>query len=333
MRAEIADETVLVAVITYNSADDLPALLGSLRAAMDGVPRWRLVVADNGSTDGTVELVRQLAPAAQVVSNGANLGYAAGVNDCLELAREGEAVLVLNADVYLTPRSVATLLAALTDPAVGLAIPLVRRPNGEREATLRRRPTALRLWGEALLGRLAGRIASLGERIPTAAAEEPDWANGAVLLIPSKVVSRIGWWREDLFLYSEEVDYCRRITDAGWRIRQVPGAVVYHRGGESTTSPALWAQLVTNRVVHLATWDGRGVARLGWLALVVGQLLRVPLGRPTHRRALGALIRGRALLLRGEPSHPAVPYGPPLRARAEGAAEPAADPVSGRVRT
>ncbi|ASO22914.1 GT2 family glycosyltransferase [Actinoalloteichus hoggarensis] len=313
MRAELADGTVLVAVVTYNSERDLPALLGSLPAAMDGLRGWRLIVADNGSTDDTVGLVGRLAPYAQVVTNEANLGYAAGVNTCLALAREGEAVLVLNADVYLTPRAVPALLAACADPAVGMAVPLVRRPNGVREATLRRRPTALRQWGEALLGGVAGRIPALGERITPGAVIEADWANGAALLMPSRVVSRIGWWREDLFLYSEEVDYCRRVTDAGWRIRQVPSAVVYHRGGASTTAPELWAQLVTNRVVHLARWEGRGAARLGWLALVVGSLLRLPLCRATHRRALGALLRGRSRLVRGLPSYPATGGRPPAR--------------------
>lgn len=294
---------VLLAVVTHNSAADLPEFLDALPAALHGVPDWRLVVADNASGDGGPELVAELAPKATVLHTGGNLGYAAGVNACLELAAPDEAVLVLNPDVRLESGAVRELLEVCADPAVGIAVPLVRRPDGQPEATLRRRPTALRVAAESLLGARAG---ALGEQLPPGPATgRIDWANGAALMLAPGVAQRIGPWRRELFLYSEETDYCRRVTDAGWRIRQAPRAHAVHRGGDYGVSPALWAQLVTNKVVHLATWESRAAAAAGWLALVLSQVLRLPLRRGTHRRALRELLAGRTRLLAGFPTNPA----------------------------
>ncbi|MCP2333267.1 MULTISPECIES: glycosyltransferase family 2 protein [Actinoalloteichus] len=323
---------VLVAVVTHQSAEDLPGLLESLPAAMRGVGRWRLVIADNHSTDGTLDVARRLAPYAHLLPLGANLGYASGVNACAALATPAEGLLVLNADVRLDPGSVLPLAAACQPDSgaviptssgpggrgrsgdrardearggVGVAAPAVRDGAGRPEPTMRRRPSPGRAWGEALLGGWAGRFPALGERIDPTGQEEPGWANGAVLFVPAHVRRRIGPWRADLFLYSEEVDYCRRVTDAGWRIARVPEATAVHLGGQVSSTPALWAQLVTNRVVHVARWDGRRAARLVWSALLVGQLVRIPLRRRVHRRALRELWAGRGRLLAGHPTHPA----------------------------
>ncbi|GAA3430786.1 glycosyltransferase family 2 protein [Kutzneria kofuensis] len=297
---------VMVAVVTYNSAADLPRLVASLPAGLEGVD-WRLVVADNGSSDDTVEVIRRVAPQATVVETGANLGYAAGVNACAELAEPDEALFVLNADVVLERGCVRALLRTCSSGAVGIAVPLVTRSDGVVEPTLRRRPTAARVLAETVLGAHAG---PLGERVAVPVpprAIDVDWANGAVLLIPADVRLRIGKWQEDLFLYSEEVDYCRRVVDAGWRVRQCPAARAVHRGGDVTTSPLLWAQLITNKVVHVARWEGRGAAELVWATLLLAQLVRLPLRRGIHRRALLELWRGRRVLLTGVPTNPAAP--------------------------
>ncbi|MBV9845213.1 MAG: glycosyltransferase family 2 protein [Kutzneria sp.] len=302
---------VLVAVVTHDSTNDLPALLASIEAGMSGVDQWRLVVADNASTDGSVDLVRELLPSATVVETGANLGYAAGINACACLAEPTEDLLVLNADVCLSPGCVLELVRACESGAIGVAVPVVFRGDGEPEPTLRRKPTVVRVLADALLGARAGR---LGEELAVSELRphgptDADWANGAVLFIPASVRTSIGPWREDLFLYSEEVDYCRRVVDAGWRVCQVPGATATHRGGDVTRSPALWAQLTTNKVVHMARWEGQRAAAMTWAILVAAQLLRLPLRRGTHRRALLELLRGRRKLVNGVPTNPAAPKG------------------------
>ena len=298
---------VLIAMITYNSANVLPTLISSLADGLSGVDQWRLIVADNASTDDSVQLVRELVPDATVLELGGNFGYAAGINACMALADVDENVLILNADVQLGNGCVRALLSACADGTIGIAVPIVFHCDGAPEATMRRRPTVTRAFAEALLGAKAGRY---GERLP-AVSDDPsmrcnaDWANGAVLFIPAMVRAEIGKWREDLFLYSEEVDYCRRVSEAGWTITQIPAAHAVHRGGDVVSSPTLWAQLITNKVVHVARWEGKRTAWLVWWALVLAQLLRLPLRRCIHRRALHELLAGRKTLLAGTPTNPA----------------------------
>ena len=115
-------EQVAICVVTYNSAAQLPGLIASLPDGASGVT-WRLVVADNASSDASVETVRRLAPEATLVQVGRNAGYAAGVNAALAAAGPYTAALVLNPDVRLKPGCLATLLRALREPRVGIAVP------------------------------------------------------------------------------------------------------------------------------------------------------------------------------------------------------------------
>jgi N-acetylglucosaminyl-diphospho-decaprenol L-rhamnosyltransferase len=300
---------VLVAVVTYNSATELPHLVASLPDGMSGVDDWRLVVADNASSDGSADLVGELAPSATVIQTGANLGYAAGINACMALAEPDEDLFVLNADVRLGRGCVRALVDACADGVTGVAAPVVQGLDGTVEASLRRRPTALRTVAESFAGVHAGRF---GEQLDVPSSKrslavDADWINGAVLFVPAAVRARIGPWQQDLFLYSEEVDYCRRVIDAGWRVRWIPTARATHRGGEATSSPALWAQLTTNKVVHLARWEGRRHAAVAWVGLLAAQAIRLPLRRGTHQRALVELWSGRRSLLAGIPTNPAAP--------------------------
>jgi len=304
---------VLLALILHNSAGVLPGLIASLPAGLAGVAAYRLVVADNASQDDGLALVCRLVPDARIVRMAGNLGYAAGINACTHEGTGDEALLVLNPDVRLGPGCVLAMLRACADDrAIGVAAPVVYDGDGNREGTLRRRPTALRSWGEALIGRRAARWSWLSELI---APEDPpgdrpaDWVNGAMMLVPPAVRAAIGPWREDLFLYGEEVDYCRRVIDAGWQVRQVADARATHLGGQSRSAPPLWAQLVANKVAHAARWEGPATARGTWTALVLGQLLRLPLRRGTHRAALRTLLVSRRELLRGRPVFPAAPAG------------------------
>ena len=117
------------------------------------------MVADNASTDGSLDLVRRRRPDARLIEVGRNLGYSAGINAAVAAAAPSDAVLILNPDVRLARGSVATLAAGLREPGVGIAAPRVTGPDGALDHSLRRDPTVLRALGEALLGgRLAGRL-------------------------------------------------------------------------------------------------------------------------------------------------------------------------------
>ncbi|MCZ7525053.1 MAG: glycosyltransferase family 2 protein [Acidimicrobiia bacterium] len=299
---------VSVALVTYHSERFLPDCLGALPAALEGVGSWRLVVADNDSRDGTVELARELAPGATVLPLGRNAGYATGIN-AVAAAVPSDAVLVLNPDTRLAPGSVRRLLDALAEPGTGIAVPRLREGDGSVARSLRREPTVLRALGEAVLGgERAGRFPALGEVVTHPARYEApglaDWAVGAVMLVSRRCLDAVGPWDESFFLYSEETDFCLRARAAGFRLRYVPSAEVVHLGGDSGVSPHLWTVLTTNRVRLFAKHHGVARTRGFWAAVVLNEALRAGRRRGTHRAALRALLPGPRRLVASPPATP-----------------------------
>ena len=132
----------------------IEACLRSLPAAFADAAEPSVVVVDNASTDGTVDVVARVAPDAHVVRRPANRGYAAAINAGVAAAPGGlgDALLILNPDIRLDAGSVGPLLAALGAPGVGIAVPMLVDEDGQLLRSLRRRPTVSRALAEALLG-------------------------------------------------------------------------------------------------------------------------------------------------------------------------------------
>ena len=291
MAGELLD--VVVVVVTFNSREVLPGLVATLPTGLDGLS-WQLVVVDNASSDGSAELARELAPDCLVVETGRNAGYAAGLNAGRAAAPPHRAVLLLNPDVRLDPGCVRTLSAAL-GAGVGIAVPRLRDSAGDLHLSLRREPTALRAWGDALLGaRRAGRWAALGELVSDPAAYDApttaDWAEGSTQLVSTECWDACGGWDESYFLYSEETDFALRARDLGHLTAYVPDAGAVHLQGESTVSPGLWALLVANKVRLHRRRHGRARAAAFWLASLAREASRAALGSATSRAALATLL-------------------------------------------
>lgn len=282
-----------VVVVTYNSGRDISGLLESLPAAADGLS-VRVVVVDNGSTDATIDLVRE-DPATTCVEIGANLGYAGAINVGRRLVRPCSSVLVVNPDLRLEPGSVRHLFNALGDPAVGVAVPMLFDGNGRQFRSLRREPRILGAFGDALLGnRMARRPAWSSETVHDEAEYDRrhavDWATGAVLLVSERCDAAVGDWDDDrFFLYSEETDFATRVRSAGFRIDYVPDAKAHHRGGGSGQSDALVALMAVNRIRYYEKHHRRPASSVFRSGVILGELLRSY--ERAHRRALGATLR------------------------------------------
>lgn len=291
----VAGETVAVVVVTYHSEPLLADLVASLRPGLAGV-RWHLVVADNGSADGTVATLRRLAPEAVVVELGANRGYAAGINAAVAAAPPHTAVLVLNPDVRLGAGCGRALLTALRLPGTGVAVPRLVDGDGRLLPSMRREPSIVRILGDALLGaRRVGRYPWLGEVVTDPrryqAPATTDWAEGAALLVSTECWRACAPWDESFFLYSEETDFALRARDAGFATRFTPDAQAVHLGGDSRRSPGLWALLSVNRVRLHRRRHGRLAAAGFWAALMLRELSRAAIGRRPSRAAVRALLR------------------------------------------
>lgn len=296
------NESVVVVVVTYNSADVVPGLVDSLGSGMADVS-WHLVVADNASADGTVDVVRRVAPAATVLELPDNRGYAGGINAAVAAAPPHTAVLVLNPDVRLEPGCVPELLAAMRRTGSGIVVPRLDDASGELIHSMRRAPTVLRALGDAVLGAVrAGRHPLLGEMVTDPRAYETeqdvDWAEGSTQLVDAGCWEQCGAWDEEFFLYSEETEFHLRAGDRGCAVRYVPSARAVHLEGGSATSTRLWPLLVANRWRLFRARHGAVHSTAFWAALLAREASRALLGRATCRRAVRVLLR--PSLLTGE---------------------------------
>ena len=287
---------ITLVAVTYNSAPLLPEFFAALPAATAGVDSLAVVVADNASTDGTLDVVARCGPDATAVPLGANRGYAAGINAALDAVPPTLAAFILNPDIRLGAGSVRPLLDALELPGTGIAVPRLYEANGETAASLRREPSVTRALTAAFIGgKRAGRIGTLGEEIyDLARYDQPgvyDWASGAAMMISRRCIDTVGPWDESLFLYSEETDYALRARDAGLALRYVPEATAVHIGGQSHTNPELWALENVNRVRVYARRHGRAGTLAYRGALVLNEAIRSVSGNRPHRTALRALLR------------------------------------------
>ena len=141
---------VAVVVVTYNSASDIPLLIDDLRVAAHYRP-IRLIVVDNQSSDGTVELIRAHNDI-MLVESGGNLGYGGGMNAGLRLVGHCDAVLMLNPDLRLAPDAITRLFEAVNENQIGAVVPLILDDDGATYSSLRREPSLSRAIGDALLG-------------------------------------------------------------------------------------------------------------------------------------------------------------------------------------
>ncbi len=296
---------ITVVVVTYNSAAHLPRLVDSLPDALAGVGEWTLHVVDNDSTDGTPALVEQLLPAAALTRVGANRGYAAGINLAADQAPPDHHLLVLNPDVRLHPGCVAHLLHAV-DLGAGIVVPKLLDDDGVLSPSLRREPSLTRAWAEALIGgRRAARL-GLSEVISDPrryqTAGPVDWATGAVMLVSASCRRAVGRWDESFFLYSEEVDYCRRARHAGFDVVLAPEAVASHTSGAYGADVALWRLLMRNRVRDYARHHGRVRTALFRTGIGVGEAIRA--ADPAHRAGFRAAFAATKDLAPRPPSGP-----------------------------
>jgi GT2 family glycosyltransferase len=276
-----------VVVVTYNSAHVVGELLDSLPAALGAISA-DVVVVDNGSTDGTVEVLTGRADCRVIAAT--NRGYAAGINRGVREGAPAEAALVLNPDVRLMPGAVRPLLAALRLPGTGVVAPMVREPGGALSRSLRREPSLGRAIGLNRTG-LPAFSEYLARPAEYATPRVVDWALGAVLLMSRACFDAVGGWDESYFLYSEETDFSLRARDLGFLTRYEPAAVAIHIGGQSGQSPQTHAMQIVNRVRLYRRRHGPVATWLYYALTVASELTWAVRAGARSRFAVRVLLR------------------------------------------
>jgi len=204
-----------------------------------GTCNLELFVVDNASSDGSAAMVRQHFPQVRLIANDSNLGFTHGNNQGLA-ASQGRYVLLLNPDTEVVGEAVATLLTFLdAHPDVGVVGPQLRYPDGSIQPSRRRFPTLATAFVESTVLQPLFAGSSLLRRYyvadrPDDVTQDVDWLVGACLLVRREAIAQAGPLDEGFFMYAEELDWCRRIKQAGWRIVYLPAAQVIHYEGKSS---------------------------------------------------------------------------------------------------
>jgi N-acetylglucosaminyl-diphospho-decaprenol L-rhamnosyltransferase len=228
-----------VVTVTYSPGSHLESFLASLSHATERPVS--VVLADNGSTDGSPEAAVERYPDVTLFRTGANLGYGTAVNRAvrqLDGDSDGDWVIVANPDVQWGPGSIDALLdAASRWPGAGAFGPLIRDPDGSVYPSARHQPSLIRGGMHAVVGPFWKRnpwtAAYRQERLEPS--ERPvGWLSGSCLLVRRSAFDEIGGFDERYFMYMEDVDLGDRLGRAGWQSVYVPTAEVLHHKGHST---------------------------------------------------------------------------------------------------
>jgi hypothetical protein len=229
-----------VIIVSFNCRGELAACLDSLPAGAGGLALETIVV-DNASRDGAARMVAERFPQVRLVANERNRGFAAANNQGLAMA-SGRCVLFLNPDTLVRPGAMETLVRTLDgDPAIGICAPQLLNADGTIQPSLRREPTFAALLHQytplRVLGLLKGahRRYKMGE-FDFRTASDVEVVMGAAFCVPERVLAQVGRLDERFFVYFEEMDFCRRVREAGCRVRFEPAAQIMHVGGVSAAS-------------------------------------------------------------------------------------------------
>lgn len=245
-------------VVNTNQRELLVRCLDAIAAERESLPfESEVLVLDNASTDGSAGAARRHPTVTEVVALEQRRGKGENDSHLLQRAR-GRFCLLLNEDSELRPGATLALHAALADaPAAGAAGAKLLRPDGRVQPSAWRFPTPATAVVGALFLHKRFTVQSRGRRT-----RRVDWAQSAALLVRREHARDIGWFDPQFFVYSDEVDFCRRLADAGHATLWVPSAEAIHHEQLSTGAvpERRIVELSRNRDRYMRKHHGAGAA-------------------------------------------------------------------------
>jgi len=271
------------------------------------VQSWEVVVADNGSTDGSIEFIRENYPQVRVIENGKNLRFAKANNVGIQ-ASQGEYVLILNPDTIIHEGTLDKIVSlADRHPEAGAFGCRVLNSDGSYQGCIRPLPTIRGEWIAALYLSALAHLSdwfqpNLYVRWKGNTERAVGWLAGCFILLRGDLLKKLGGFDEQFFYYHEDMDLCRRVWQASTSILYTPEVSITHLGGQSTSKrfPPVGFALdgqVTRYLYYYKHHGKRGVRSIRRIALVSLALRRIGYGlaqlvRPTEiRKAHLELLR------------------------------------------
>jgi len=240
MEAERHAIDLSVVIVSWNVRDLLRACLRSVLGSLAGSDLLaEIIVVDNGSGDGTPEMIQSEYPAVTLIASPDNLGFAKANNLAIRQSA-GQYILLLNPDAEVVGDAIPALVAFLRQHReVGVVGPMLLNGDGTVQSSRRRFPTVpLGFIESTILQRYVPGARMLlryyCEDRPLNEVQDVDWLVGACLLVRREAIEMVGLLDEQFFMYLEEVDWCYRLRQAGWKIVFLPEAKVIHYYGQSS---------------------------------------------------------------------------------------------------
>ena len=233
----MSDPFLSICLVTFQARQYLRECLRSIYAAPPQVS-FEIIVVDNHSTDGTLEMLHAEFPQVCIIQNQENLGFTKPMNQALRFG-SGRYLMALNNDTQIPPGAFDILIDYMqAHPEAGICGPKVLNPDGSLQKPCRRgdsRPWAVFTYFSGLSARfpkskLFGKyhMSYLDED----EINEVDGLSGSCMLIRREVINQIGYLDERFFAYQEDADYCLQARRAGWKVVYVPNARITHYGGQ-----------------------------------------------------------------------------------------------------
>ncbi len=212
---------------------------GSSLSTVDYRLTTEVIVVDNASTDGTVEMLRAEFPDVRLIANAGNAGFTHANNQALAQS-QGRYLFLLNPDTELRTGALQTMIDYMAvHPRVGIIGPQLFYGDGTLQSSRRRFPTLATAFLESTKlqqwfprNRVLTRYYMLDTRDDVT--QQVDWINGSAMFVRREMYDQIGGFDEGFFMYSEELDWCYRAKEAGWQIVYLPAAQVTHYEGKSS---------------------------------------------------------------------------------------------------
>ena len=265
-------------VVNTNGREFLLACLEAIERTAPPDFEHEVLVLDNASDDGSAEAVRELDRSIRLTSLDRRQGKAANDSRLIEEAR-GEFCLLLNEDSELQPGAVPALIGALrSDRQAAVAGAQLLSPDGHPVPCAWRLPSARTALAGALFLHRRYTVESGGD-----ATRPVGWVQSSAMLVRRQAALAVGGFDPNFFVYSDETDFCKRLSDAGWRILYVPSARAIHHDQMAHDAAGAERRIVEyhrNRDLYLRKHLGRTRAFL----------LRPVLAWPYLLRALAALV-------------------------------------------
>jgi N-acetylglucosaminyl-diphospho-decaprenol L-rhamnosyltransferase len=266
---------VSVVVVNWNTCDFLERCLTSL-AAERRTLRLEVVVIDNGSTDGSQDVVRKMFSWVRLIVNRDNRGYSTANNQGIE-ASSGRYVFLLNSDTEVEAGALRALIQfGDANPSAGIIGPQLINNDGSLQPSGGRFPTPLStVAGLFGLHRLTRRQ-QYGTRRDYSTPAVVDEVSGAALLVRREAIDKVGGLDESFAWGYEDIDLCRRVMRAGWQVLYLPGARIKHEwGGSRRIAPAATAlSAIAGRHHYFIKHHGSASGKFVMSATLVSQVMR-----------------------------------------------------------